>query len=203
MRPGLLLLDEPFSSLDYMTRMEMIEFIKKIRSEYNPSIFHISHDFEEALVMADRVSVIRAGAIVQQGRAHEVFHAPGDVFVAGFIGARNIFAGAAAGRGDAAVFKTEDGFEIYIGRDVSPSCRSAMVRADDIILARDAVETSATNTFRGRILDILPKRGVNEVCVDIGAQLYVYITNRSLRELGLGKGDSVYVLFKGSAVHVF
>ncbi|HOO70214.1 MAG TPA: ABC transporter ATP-binding protein [Spirochaetota bacterium] len=202
-KPGLILLDEPFSSLDYMTKIEMIEFIKKIRREYAPTLFHITHDFEEAMALADDVSVIREGSILQSGRVHEVFHSPADVFTAGFIGARNIFPGRISGSGDGTVFRTDSGVDITIGRDVSGSCRNVMIRADDVIIAREPIESSAVNRLRGTIVDILPKRGINEVCVDVGFSLFAYITNRSMMELSLTTGEAVYVVFKGTAVHVF
>ncbi|HRZ27828.1 MAG TPA: ABC transporter ATP-binding protein [Spirochaetota bacterium] len=202
LRPALIMLDEPFSSLDYMTRQGMMDFIRRIRAEYGPTFFHITHDLDEAMSLADRVAVIRDGRIVQEGLMREIFHSPGDVFVANFTGMRNIYRGRFSGAGNDTVFRTEPGVDIFIGRDPGQSEGYVMVRADDIILAKNPVESSATNCLPGVVTEILPKRGINEVSVDIGCPMYAYITARSVHEMALKKGDRVYVVFKATSVHM-
>ena len=202
LRPALILLDEPFSSLDYMTRQGMMDFIRRIRAEYGPTFFHITHDFEEAMSLADRVAVINDGKIAQEGPMPRIFHSPGNVFVANFTGMRNIYRGGFTGAGSDTVFRTESGVDIFIGRDAGRTEGSIMVRADDIVLAKNPFESSATNCLPGFVSEILPRRGINEVGVDIGCPMHAYITARSLNEMALKKGDRVYVVFKATAVHV-
>jgi len=215
MKPRVLLLDEPFSSLDYSTKEDMIQFVKRIRQEYRPTVFHITHDFEEALILADAVGVINRGRLVQSGSVADIFRYPGDRFVANFVGAKNIFPGALSGSGDDTVFSTERGLDLYVGRAVENHVRFAMVRADDIVLSRSQPVGSATNVFRGRVTDIVYKRGINEVrlCLDRdrGAEgdvvdadvVHAFITTRSLRDMEIKQGDDLFASFKGSAIHLF
>lgn len=201
--PLVLLLDEPFNSLDYISRENMMSLLKEIRRLQNPTILHITHDFEEALALADRVGIIKNGFIEQTGTTTEVFRSPGNSFVANFVGARNIFPGTVIGSGDTTRFSIDGGKTLFIGRDVDPDVRYAMVRAEDIIISRTEQQSSATNSFRGTVVDITRKRGINEIVVDFGITIHSYITNRSLESLDIKLHDEVYVIFKGSAIHLF
>ncbi len=201
--PLVLLLDEPFNSLDYISREAMMSLLKEIRRLQNPTIIHITHDFEEALALADQVGIIKNGIIEQTGTTSEVFRSPGNSFVANFVGARNIYPGAVIGSGDNTRFSIDGGKTLFIGRDVDSDVRYAMVRAEDIIISRTEQQSSATNSFRGTVVDITRKRGINEIVVDFGITIHSYITNRSLESLAIKLHDEVYVIFKGSAVHLF
>jgi len=84
--PGLVLLDEPFASLDPNLRQQIrIEVVALLRSTGTPAVF-VTHDQTEAMAVGDRVAVMRAGRIEQTGSPVEVFHQPRTRFVAGFMG---------------------------------------------------------------------------------------------------------------------
>ena len=89
-RPALLLLDEPLSALDRKIRQELREELKRIQSETRVTTIMVTHDQEEALFLADRVSVLEAGVLRQEGAPEEIYHNPVDAFVAGFLGAVNL-----------------------------------------------------------------------------------------------------------------
>ena len=89
-RPGLLLLDEPFSALDAPLRREMREEVVRLKQELDLTVVFVTHNQDEALSISDRVVLLRDGSIRQQGRPEELFLRPADRFVAGFIGAANI-----------------------------------------------------------------------------------------------------------------
>ena len=85
-RPGLMLLDEPFASLDPNLRARIRDDVVAIlRSTGTPAVF-VTHDQGEALAVGDRIAVMRAGRVVQLGAPADVFHAPVDRFVAAFMG---------------------------------------------------------------------------------------------------------------------
>lgn len=85
-RPSLMLLDEPFASLDPNLRARIRDDVVAIlRSTGTPAVF-VTHDQGEALAVGDRIAVMRAGRVVQLGSPEEVFHAPADRFVAAFMG---------------------------------------------------------------------------------------------------------------------
>jgi iron(III) transport system ATP-binding protein len=85
-RPALMLLDEPFASLDPNLRWRIRDDVVRIlRATRTPAVF-VTHDQGEALAVGDRIAVMRAGRIVQLGTPEQVFHAPADRFVAAFMG---------------------------------------------------------------------------------------------------------------------
>jgi len=87
--PHLLLLDEPMSNLDYKVRLELRHELRALQRRIGITAVYVTHDREEALMLADRIAVIDAGRVVQFGRPEDVFHRPGSAFVAGFMGADN------------------------------------------------------------------------------------------------------------------
>lgn len=91
----LVLYDEPLSNLDTGMRIAMREEIRRIHADLGTTSLLVTHDQEEALAVSDRVVVMRAGQVVQQGRPHELFGAPANSYVADFLGFENIFQAAA------------------------------------------------------------------------------------------------------------
>ena len=93
-RPDLLLLDEPLSSLDAILRSKMQLEIRRIIEQAGVTAIFVSHDQEEALSISDRVIVMSQGRIEQVGTPHEVYSRPTSEFVATFLGRSNILRGA-------------------------------------------------------------------------------------------------------------
>ena len=90
--PQMLLLDEPMSNLDYKVRLELRHELRALQRRIGITAVYVTHDREEALMLADRIAVIDAGRVVQFGPPEDVFHRPGSAFVAGFMGADNALA---------------------------------------------------------------------------------------------------------------
>lgn len=88
-RPRLLLLDEPLAALDKKLRGEMQLELKRIQSEFGITFIIVTHDQEEALVMADRVAILKDGALLQCGTPHDIYEHPNSRYAAGFIGVMN------------------------------------------------------------------------------------------------------------------
>ena len=86
MESGVILMDEPLSNLDALLRIEMRAELKRLLREIKATTIYVTHDQVEALSMGDRIAVMRAGKIVQVGGPLEVYDAPADRFVGGFIG---------------------------------------------------------------------------------------------------------------------
>ena len=87
--PRVLLLDEPLSALDAQVRVQLREEIRRIQYEMGTTTVLVTHDQEEALSMADRVAVMRAGRVEQVGTPDEVYRRPVTAFVSSFIGVVN------------------------------------------------------------------------------------------------------------------
>jgi spermidine/putrescine ABC transporter ATP-binding subunit len=92
-RPQILLMDEPLGALDRRLREDMQFEIKQLQRQLGITIIYVTHDQEEALVMADRVAVLRAGKLEQIGTPEELYDQPANAFVADFIGQTNLIPG--------------------------------------------------------------------------------------------------------------
>jgi iron(III) transport system ATP-binding protein len=96
--PRLLLLDEPLSNLDAKLREEMRTEVRSLTQRLGITTLYVTHDQVEALTMSDVVAVMQSGRIVQQGGPADVYSAPGNRFVADFMGTMNLFEGTVASR---------------------------------------------------------------------------------------------------------
>jgi putative spermidine/putrescine transport system ATP-binding protein len=88
-QPQVLLLDEPLSALDAKVRVQLRDEIKRIQTEVGTTTLFVTHDQEEALAVADRVGVMRAGRLEQLGVPADVYLQPATAFVADFVGLSN------------------------------------------------------------------------------------------------------------------
>jgi iron(III) transport system ATP-binding protein len=88
--PELLLLDEPFSSLDATLRAQVREEVSELLRGHGATTVLVTHDQEEALSLADSVAVLRDGRIVQHGAPDDLYNHPVDARLAGFLGAANL-----------------------------------------------------------------------------------------------------------------
>jgi putative spermidine/putrescine transport system ATP-binding protein len=104
--PHVLLLDEPLSNLDARIRVELRSEIRAVQSRLGITAIHVTHDREEAMVLADRIVVLNNGRIEQEGTPEEVYHRPVSPFVASFMGADNIIRLAVRAEGGAYVEAT-------------------------------------------------------------------------------------------------
>ena len=91
LEPKLLLLDEPLSNLDARLRLDMRAELQRIHKETGLTMIFVTHDQSEALALADRIVVMRNGAIEQVGTPEEIYNAPSSAFVAEFVGFENVF----------------------------------------------------------------------------------------------------------------
>jgi ABC-type Fe3+/spermidine/putrescine transport system ATPase subunit len=92
-QPRVLLLDEPLANLDAQLRDEMRQLIADVQRETGVTTLMVTHDREEATVMADRIALLLGGRLRQEGTPEDLWHRPADAAVAAFFGARNLFAG--------------------------------------------------------------------------------------------------------------
>jgi multiple sugar transport system ATP-binding protein len=89
-RPNVFLMDEPLSNLDLKLREETRTELKKLHESLRITTVYVTHDQSEALVLSDRIGIMKDGALLQIGNPHEVYARPADVFVARFIGSPSI-----------------------------------------------------------------------------------------------------------------
>ncbi len=95
MKPYVLLLDEPLSALDRLSRERIQKELKRIHAELSVTIVHITHNLEEAFYLADRLAVMKDGRLLQEGTPETFFARPGDRSVAELLGIENMVAATA------------------------------------------------------------------------------------------------------------
>jgi len=196
--PPLILLDEPFANLDVQIRSKLLAEMKRWREELGFTALHVTHSFEEAISLGDRVGVMLNGRLVQVGNVREVFSKPASEEVARFLGFENIIEGVAEGR----KLKV-NGVEIELPIEARGKVRVGL-RPEDIILSPEPVRTSARNEFKAVVEAIEELGPLVRVRLSLGdLSLTAFITRSSMLELGIEKGKEVYVSFKASALHVF
>ncbi len=96
--PQVLLLDEPLANLDAKLREEMRFYIRHLQQEFGITTVYVTHDQAEAMVLADRIVVMRDGVLQQVGAPHEIYQRPQTAWVADFIGLSNFLRGTVVNR---------------------------------------------------------------------------------------------------------
>jgi putrescine transport system ATP-binding protein len=135
--PSLLLLDEPLGALDRKLREETQFQLKDIQRRLKTSFVIVTHDQDEALALADRIAVMRAGNIEQIGSPVEIYERPASRFVAGFVGATNMIEGVVA-HDDGAWFVTPFGRLKRADCVLPAGARATLsLRPEQIAVARD------------------------------------------------------------------
>ena len=205
-QPALLLMDEPLAALDLPRKAQIIDYIERLRDEIGVPIVFVSHAVDEVARLAGTIVVLAGGRVAAVGPTAEVM-ARLDLDPLAGIEAAGAVLEATVQEHDAAYGLTAlavPGGILRVPRlNLAPGHRLRVrVRARDVSLATaEPRETSVLNVFRGRVVEIGPRRGASvDVAVDIGARLTARITARSADALGLAPGTEVYALVKSVAV---
>ena len=161
-QPRLLLLDEPLSALDAGLRERLAVDLRRILREAGTTALMVTHDQEEAFTVADRLAVMRAGRVVQQGEIAEVWRAPADRETALFLGYARVLEGAAAAK-----LLRAAGLP---GHDAVAVRRSAIVVADAGPVTGTVVSARATPDQIRVVLDV-PGLGEVDAVASLDAHL--------------------------------
>ena len=204
-KPELIFLDEPFSSLDPPTRDGLMDDLQRILQETKTTAVMATHDRLEALRLSHRVAVMKKGRIVQIDAPETVMNHPADEFIASFVGMETILAGEIVRTGPGTVIALINDREIEMIGKGNPGERIVCcIRPEQVTLstgpAGDA--TSARNTFAGRIVKIIPLGLFYKICLDCGFSLVAYVTAPSMESLALEEGKPVFASVKATAVHL-
>jgi len=201
-KPKLLLLDEPLSALDPNNRETLQRELRRIHEQYRVTTVHVTHDFEEAIALADRVAVIGDGRVQQIGTPEQIFRQPGSEFVARFAMVRNIFRGeVVSGEGRDALFCVDE-TRLYVVTEHRGKCHASL-RPEDIIVSHAPFPSSARNSFSGTITSIIDKGSTLLLTVSVTPDFVCLVTRNSFDAMELSVGTRIYLTFKASAVNIF
>ena len=197
----LLLLDEPTANLDPKNASIVEEIISKVTKETGTTIVMATHNMFQAKQLPTRIGLMSNGQITEVGTPSEIFGKLSKT-LASFGAVENTFKGEAE--------TAEEGTTLIdIGNNVrlqtAAQCRgqvNVFIAPADIILSRTRLESSARNTFKGKILEISDLDSLVKLKVNVGKPFTVQITKRSFTEMGLNINSEVFLAFKASNVQV-
>ena len=201
-RPDLLLLDEPLGSVDAESREATEKELKEAHRKLELTTIHVTHDFEEAIALGDRIAVMIDGRIIQVGTPDEVFRHPNSESVARFLMTRNVFEGEVQdGAGGQGVFCV-DGTRLGV---VTPlrGTRHASIRPEEILLSSEPPDSDAVNSLPGTITRISDRGPIAYVWVDVPPEFTCLVLHPSFQAMGLEEGQKVYITLNASAVNIF
>ena len=206
--PALMLLDEPFNSLDIEMRRTLRNELRRRLEEAGVPALLVTHDIEEAISMGDMVQVIENGRAIESGSPLDILGQPGQGRVARLVGVENLLRLQVASRhpqDGTMVCVCQDGSNIRLEVPLSDVSDGEMVtvgiRASDIILANsEPLGSSARNRLPGEVTEITLRPPGYEVTLSCqGVPIKCHITGPSLNEMAIGRGSSLWAIFKASS----
>ncbi|WP_218082255.1 ABC transporter ATP-binding protein [Anthocerotibacter panamensis] len=187
--PEVLLLDEPLSALDARLRKQIQGELVHLQRRLGLTFIFVTHDQEEALVLSDRIAVMRSGRIEQMGPAYEVYERPQTPFVASFMGASNLLEGLVLG-----LERVQTALGELVVRDSLPSQGSVQLalRPEKIRLAVQGFG-DWPNQVPSRVVDLVYTGAQNQYVLSTpgGLRLQASTMNADIQHQGFDLGDEV------------
>jgi molybdate transport system ATP-binding protein len=196
--PAVLLFDEPMAALDAHTRAGVRAELQELLRELALPAILVTHDFEDAAALADRVGVISEGSILQVGTPDELVAAPSDAFVAGFTGG-NLLHGFARPTPEDLTEVVLDGGAVVFSTDRAAGRVGVVVYPWEVSIAHAAAADSALNHVSAPISSMVTIG--NRVRVRVGP-LVGEVTAASAERLGLERGRIVVASFKATGARL-
>jgi len=197
LNPALLLLDEPMAALDASTRVEFRRDLRRHLESFRGVRLLVTHDPVEAMAMADRLVVLESGRVLQSGTPADVTQHPRSRYVADLVGV-NLFRGHAsndvitlAGGGSLTAAGAADG-DVF-----------AVVHPRTVALYRTRPDGTPRNVWEGQAVDLDLEGDRVRVRLDGSPSIVAEVTPAAVRELGLDRGDSVWISVKATEINVY
>jgi tungstate transport system ATP-binding protein len=203
LQPEVLFLDEPFAALDVPTRQSLFGDMINILQETRATTVMVTHDRNEAQMLAHRIAVIMDGRIVQAGTPAEIFSSPASEEIARFVGVENVLEGTILSSRECIAEVQVNGQVIEGVSECRPGGRvNVCIRPEDITISLSRPSSSARNVFAGRITSVILAGALVRLTLDCVFPLIALVTRMSFDELKLEVGKEVFASFKATAIHV-
>lgn len=151
-KPKVLLLDEPLSAIDAKLRKSLQTEIRRLQKELNITTIFVTHDQDEAMIMSDRICLLKEGKLEQIGTPIEIYTEPKTTFAAGFIGNYNVF--------------EHSEFEKITGeKNVLPV--SVAIRPETITISKEKKEEANAYEFKGKVVESRSRGNVLRYVIDV------------------------------------
>ena len=196
--PKVLLLDEPLGALDLKIRQEMMVELKRIHHEVGTTFIYVTHDQGEAMVMSDRIAVMKDGRIMQIGSPEEIYLHPKNTFVAKFIGeAINLIEGVySGGKVDSEIgsIQLPEGVELSDGTKVTIAVRPEHVYIGNV--------EGVDNIFYGKVLLKIFKGSYVEFHIEVNGKNFIVFRPFRVAEPLPDTGDTVTFGWKKDSANI-
>ncbi len=200
-----LLLDEPLGALDARLRVDLRRQLKRLVKDQRLTAVHVTHDQEEALMIADRIAVLRKGKIEQIGAPREVYSKPKSVFVASFVGGANFIEGNIAKvEKTASTVETREGYQIRVAQISKEIGEKVVVAVRPVDVIVNGTSNSEMNVFSGRVESATFSGGSMKYKIglerglSISSEILISTTADTFK-----KGEAVTVSFHPERCHLF
>jgi ABC-type Fe3+/spermidine/putrescine transport system ATPase subunit len=211
--PLLLLMDEPFASLDDPVREKLrLDLLRIEKEDFTPLIF-VTHDVEETFVLADEVVILNDGRVEQTGSKEDIFYRPQTQKVAKFVGVKNIFHGKVMEirpeEGEMTVWVEEKGFQASIPYREGTGEGEWVhfcIRPEEIMILKEdrpIKKNLKANVFTGKIVRIVEKGAEHTLFFKQSQDDYdfeISMSNLAYRSLRIKEGQMVNVAFKWESI---
>ena len=196
--PRVLLLDEPLAALDAHTRAAVRGELEELLRELRLPTILVTHDFEDAAALADRIGVLAGGRVLQIGSAQDLVAMPADPFVASLTGG-NLLPGHARSGPEGLTEVALDGGATVYSSDPGEGRVGVVVHPWEVSISRELANDSALNHLRGSVASVV--RLGNRARVRVGP-VVAEVTRASAERMALAPGDVVLVSFKATATRL-
>lgn len=208
--PQVLLLDEPFSAVDKVTRRKLYLELHSLRRQLAMPIVLVTHDLDEAAMLADEMCVIHQGKSLQQGPVDAVLHRPATLAVARQVDARNLFSGTLVYQQDSVYLQWHDQrLTIASGRQFKAGNRLHWTISPSKVLLHQRRRPShgeQENPLTGVISDMITLRGITTVLMTVPAAehavLQMDVPEHVVSRNALKIGETIGVSLLASAIHL-
>jgi len=210
LEPRVLLLDEPLASLDRLLRRKLTHDFATILSDDQVTVVYVTHDQDEALAVADKIAIMKAGRIVTSGSPEIVAGLAIDKWTADFLGIEPAVKGRVSACSEGLISIAVDDTTVVATGDASEGADVLVaVRPEDVLLFEPTLEfshASVRNRLRARVVKVDPHGASVYVLLDAGGMRFASSVSRAaVTELDLATGADVLAVFKATAVrwHLF
>ncbi|MEW5982354.1 MAG: ABC transporter ATP-binding protein [Acidobacteriota bacterium] len=210
--PAVLLLDEPFSAVDRVTREKLYGELAGLRRDLNMPVILVTHDLDEAVMLADAMTLVSHGRTLQYGTPLEVMHRPVSAEVARLVGLRNVFAGSilAHDRQRGSTFVAWEGHRLEVAlRDRIPigtRVSWAVPSSGVLLMARDRPAGPLDNLIEARVGRLVhlgdQVRVVAWVDNEVSRPMSLAVPRHLAERYALAEGASLRLRLRGDAIHL-
>ena len=201
-KPRLILLDEPLSSIDTDARRGLKDKLKRMHQELHVTVIHVTHDQMEGFSLAERLAIMRDGQVIQVGDPQQVMSNPTDELTAKFLGYENIYQAKLIQRdGDMSIVNV-DNFAIKVNGIAKNELCCIGIRPEDIVVSQQPPASGKLNVAKGVVIDYTDMGPIVTINVDVGLLVKAVVAKRQYLEMRLGQSNEVWLSFAPELVKI-